>query len=626
MSKKRHPRRTAQPGIPRVTGSATVMAEAEKVIPRTLDENAGAFSREGIESIIIAILLALLFRAFEAEAFVIPTGSMAPTLQGRHNDVKCPECGERFRAGASADAELKWGPVVAVTCPTCRFPRAIDPRRANDSSFNGDRILVNKFAYQFGDPQRWDVIVFKYPGNAKQNYIKRLVGLPSESLRVRGGDVFIQSAGTDDFAIARKPPKVLLEMTQTVHDTEHIAPKMIDAGWPASWQAQNGDWTSSPDQRSYTVESGDETRWLHYRHLPPSARDWTSVARGELPPGTADRRGELISDFAAYNSFRHGNSVRQPGDQMMHRWNRGPRHWVSDLALECTAEVTSDTGQLLLTLIEGGRRYSCQFDIGTGQVTAQINGGQVPFAPQVSMAPDQLTAATAVRGPGTYRLRWSNVDDQLRLWVNGKPVAFSSDGRSHDGGYDSVLPRPTYSADDPGDLHPARIGCQNASVTVSSLKILRDIYYVAMDFNGTQEYALGPGVGPPRLRDLAGLFRTPEAWSQSPLFGFASIGTPPSQRRGRNYVEFELGADQFFPMGDNSPQSQDARLWSGGTESLLVPPEPGRRFGLVRPGPFVHRDRLIGKAFLIYWPHGWYPGIKTPFPFIPNVARMGRIH
>ena len=43
--------------------------------------------RETFESIVVAFVLAFLFRAFEAEAFVIPTGSMAPTLLGRHKDV-----------------------------------------------------------------------------------------------------------------------------------------------------------------------------------------------------------------------------------------------------------------------------------------------------------------------------------------------------------------------------------------------------------------------------------------------------------------------------------------------------------------------------------------------------------
>ena len=52
--------------------------------------------RETIESIVIAFVLAFLFRTFEAEAFVIPTGSMSPSLQGRHKDVDCSECGYPF--------------------------------------------------------------------------------------------------------------------------------------------------------------------------------------------------------------------------------------------------------------------------------------------------------------------------------------------------------------------------------------------------------------------------------------------------------------------------------------------------------------------------------------------------
>ena len=57
--------------------------------------------REIVESVAIAFVLAFLFRTFEAEAFVIPTGSMAPTLMGRHKDVECPQCGNRYQASAS---------------------------------------------------------------------------------------------------------------------------------------------------------------------------------------------------------------------------------------------------------------------------------------------------------------------------------------------------------------------------------------------------------------------------------------------------------------------------------------------------------------------------------------------
>ncbi|MCE2727445.1 MAG: S26 family signal peptidase, partial [Planctomycetaceae bacterium] len=60
---------------------------------------------ETIESIVVAFTLALLFRGFEAEAFVIPTGSMAPTLMGRHKDLACAACGRDFRVGCSTEED-----------------------------------------------------------------------------------------------------------------------------------------------------------------------------------------------------------------------------------------------------------------------------------------------------------------------------------------------------------------------------------------------------------------------------------------------------------------------------------------------------------------------------------------
>ena len=61
--------------------------------------------RETLESIVVAFVLAFLFRTFEAEAFVIPTGSMSPSLQGQHKDVHCLQCGHRFRTTASSEGE-----------------------------------------------------------------------------------------------------------------------------------------------------------------------------------------------------------------------------------------------------------------------------------------------------------------------------------------------------------------------------------------------------------------------------------------------------------------------------------------------------------------------------------------
>src|SRR3954471_27081 len=81
--------------------------------------------RETIEAIAIAFALAFLFKTFEAEAFVIPTGSMAPTLMGRHKDVECPQCGYRYQVSASEEeSEVPGRPTancIAGMCPMCHY-------------------------------------------------------------------------------------------------------------------------------------------------------------------------------------------------------------------------------------------------------------------------------------------------------------------------------------------------------------------------------------------------------------------------------------------------------------------------------------------------------------------------
>ncbi len=239
----------------------------------------------------MAFVLAFLFRTFEAEAFVIPTGSMAPTLQGRHKDVICPECQFRYRVSASNEVDDQGrskGPgaeVVGGTCPNCRLPLNFDhEERAGRKwpTYNGDRILVAKFPYDFADPERWDIVVFRYPGNAAMNYIKRLVGRPHETVRIRHGDIYIRpgeetaspgggSSDSAEFDIARKPPDKVRAMSQIVYDNDYVVDGMTKVGWPLRWQnwptgdapaadgAAPNDW-QSPDGGARTRLAADRAR------------------------------------------------------------------------------------------------------------------------------------------------------------------------------------------------------------------------------------------------------------------------------------------------------------------------------------------------------------------------------
>ncbi len=106
--------------------------------------------KEWVEPIIIAVILALIIRAFVVQAFKIPTGSMRPTL------------------------------------------------------IEGDRILVNKFIYKFKEPKRGDMLVFVSPEDKKKDFIKRLVGLPEETLEISNGTILINDKAVEKDSIIRE--------------------------------------------------------------------------------------------------------------------------------------------------------------------------------------------------------------------------------------------------------------------------------------------------------------------------------------------------------------------------------------------------------------------------------------
>jgi signal peptidase I len=132
-----------------------------------------SFFRELPGLILVAFVLALLIKTFLVQAFFIPSASMVPTLQ------------------------------------------------------IGDRVLVNKLVYDFGEPQRLDIIVFEDPNGVEpergffegiwhwlteglgfatadeQDFIKRVIGLPGDELEIKEGVVFINGEALDEPPLVR---------------------------------------------------------------------------------------------------------------------------------------------------------------------------------------------------------------------------------------------------------------------------------------------------------------------------------------------------------------------------------------------------------------------------------------
>ena len=366
--------------------------------------------REFIESLVIAILLAFMFKSFEAEAFIIPTGSMAPSLQGQHMDLACAQCGYRYLTGASSETHGQ--NVIATNCPICRYHTVMDVRvDAEHRSNSGDRILVNKFIYDFSEPKRFDVIVFKNPQNGKQNYIKRLIGLPGENILIENGDIYVMTPNGDrwDREICVKSPEKLRQVLIEVDDTKYIGHELETAGWPSRWNqwTQKPSWSidASGGNNEWHVDAQSDTEWLRYRHLHPVVSQWPTIKTGKLPTymevdSPVDLPpGRLITDTHAYNDYDL-ERIRHPG--------RNPTgfgyHWVGDIGLEAWCDIESDSGVLELDIVEGGVHFSCKIDVGSGEATLHSSDPTIGFFNDAGDKVATPTATGVVNGSGTAQL------------------------------------------------------------------------------------------------------------------------------------------------------------------------------------------------------------------------------
>jgi len=306
-------------------------------------------AKENVEALATALALAMLIRLFAVEAFIIPTGSMATTLYGNHITVRCPNCGENIALGTSnwrpsfhevrcvratcpkcgyrgevctdwVDGNRLCCPVCGreweeeieggrrgyalrlhITCPRCgwRFAHDIRPRKTQW----GDMILVNKLVYVLRRPRRWEVVVFKWPRDTSKNYIKRLVGLPGERIRIYHGDIYVNGR------IARKPRWARWAVARRVwaqeRDTLRNKPP---------WRVLSGRWDLKPG----AYRGGDDKDALLSFALPVT--DFMPYDDPEAEPEDGNPVGDmtLLFDVTARPRGNTGWVVAVLGDPAHH--------------------------------------------------------------------------------------------------------------------------------------------------------------------------------------------------------------------------------------------------------------------------------------------------------------------
>jgi signal peptidase I len=63
---------------------------------------------------------------------------------------------------------------------------------------NSNYLIIDELSYRFRDPQRGEVVVFRYPGNISQRFIKRIIGLPGEKIEIKNGQVLVNGKILDE--------------------------------------------------------------------------------------------------------------------------------------------------------------------------------------------------------------------------------------------------------------------------------------------------------------------------------------------------------------------------------------------------------------------------------------------
>ena len=478
---------------------------------------AGGFL-ETMESLAMALVLALIIRGSVMEAYVIPTGSMAPTLLGRHVALVCPNCGYGYSRGIPARDIV--ADLSEVYCPSDLYPATITGSTGlekalrmlgyfalslllagviyglsrwvyRDEQFariaglasclaifyfllgslqplrGGDRILVNKLYDRFHQPRRWDVIVFKSPEGISRNFIKRLVALPGDRVQILDGDLIVNGA------ISRKPEHVQEAVWRLVYDQDY-PPSDFNR---SVWEGPAGRYRVEPHQVVLLAAAQGEQALAQPVEVRFARRSRDAYGGETLLPNVLDHCG----------------------------YNRGlGRNVVGDLRLVGDFAALGEGGSFWVGVDHDEHRYRLWLEpAGDGRLECRLEVDGVV----------EDSAVLPTPSPEWHRVELSKVDYRVRAVVDGRLL-----------GPVDLWPR----------LEPVRLRSRSSGVVLGSaglevrarrLRIYRDVYYT-----GSVRGSGRPGQAPIRL-----------------------------------------GPGEYFVLGDNSPDSRDGRDWR----------PPARIYGLV---------------------------------------------
>jgi signal peptidase I len=228
--------------------------------------------RDNIEALVMAIVMAVMLKYFIVEAYQIPTGSMQPTLMG------------------------------------------------NDEAGIKDRIIVDKLSFHFRDPERFEVVVFRYPLDRSKSFIKRICGMPGEELRIALGDLWTRKGPDEEWKVVRRPLPVQGEVWKRLYPKD---PRY------SSWRIESG-------AKSWAIQGRDRIQ-----------------ARGEGTVRLPNDGGSVIDGYCDGYPGEMGDALA--------RARRFPAGHPVETSASRATSVPSQCKRVVAVLREGSRR--CLFEI-----------------------------------------------------------------------------------------------------------------------------------------------------------------------------------------------------------------------------------------------------------------------
>jgi len=539
--------------------------------------------RDNIEAFVVAVILAVFVRHFAVEAFEIPTGSMAPTLFGMHVRVESPNTGHTFEVGIRSDSAtgtLLINPetyvVCAEDCPNQHCSLKLHARTSNrgllgsygnhstsrdlaesaiarapdripircescgekwetgrgslkvtqatlrtlrcplsehfweqvietSAVTGGNKILVNKFAYDLGKPERWDVIVFAF--DQWKNYIKRLVGLPGEKIDLVGGDLYVNGK------IERKPNHPYIQ--------DVLWKKRSDSSIREGGLSQVEAWKEPEGTGAGAWEKLTDGRWS------------LNSSKSSEPALLEYQR--LLDNYIPYNSLSPGR--RTHPDRESRPAGPGGGHIVGDIKLSFTVTPSTPGGWIGAEVRDGNWTFQLRLPTGKSspgrlaviermenEPRSDVKNPRKLRFPQPSLFMERDDVALELNVKS--RIDLVNCDDCLVVRINSEEIFSLQEAE----GYISVLDVDNPPPPAPYSAYYLWILGSRVDANVEAIEFYQDNYY-----------------------------------------------TTDHGKHGKAGIQ--LGENQFFALGDNSPSSSDGRVWG-----------------------HVPGNNLLGKALLVFWP------------------------